>query len=213
MFVRKLLQLGIATAGLAVGASPAAAAGFITGSLSITGFFGTAFVPGTSIVSQLTEVVPSVAVAGGGFGDYAGSGGIVVGRTIVLDVLDPGYPGLQPTYAFADGTEFRAASVESVLREGLTCSSSFCSDSLMFALYGVATRPGFDNTAAVLKWTGQGSCTGRDGFVPRCTRPPSASWSASLSSPVGITEPAALGLLGLGLLGLLARRRIRPSVR
>jgi len=207
MVVRKLLQSVAAVAGVALCASSANAAGFITGSISIVGFFSCAFAPGTSIVSQLVNVVPSTAVAGAGFGDYAGSGGVVTAQTIVLDPLDPAYPGIQPVYTFADGTEFYASFVDFLQREALSCEFSVCSDSLEFRLVGTVKRLGFLDTSATLRWTGQGSCVGRKIVVPTCTRTPSASWSASLSSPVHIPEPATLGLLALGLIGVAAVRR------
>jgi hypothetical protein len=210
MFIRKTLFGVVAVAGLALGTT-ANAAGYVSGSVSIIGFFGVMFPPGTSIVSQLTTIVPSVGLvtAGAGFDDYAGSSGPVAAETILLDPLAPGYPGVQPAYTFADGTEFYAVLGDSIVRNALDCDGSSCSDSLTFRLIGTVKRSGFLDTPALLRWTGQGSCVGTDVGLAVCTGQPSASWSASLSSPAIIPEPAMLGLLGLGLVGIAVWRRKR----
>jgi hypothetical protein len=207
VIIKRTLISAVAFLGLGLGTGTAQAAA-ITGSVSMIGFFDCdCFAPGdTSIVSQLTTIVSlDPATSGAGFGDYAGSVGLITPvEDILLDPMAPGFPGVQPVYTFADGTEFFAVDVAQVFRRALACAGRVCQDSLEFKLVGTVVRAGFDATPGVLRWTGQGSCLGAAGV---CTGQPSASWSASLSSPARLPEPTSLALLGLGLVGLAVRRR------
>lgn len=207
---RQTLLSVLALAGLGLGATSASAAGFVTGSLSFDGGFDCdCFAPGdTSIVSMLTLIAQeSPADTTGAFGDYAGTAGDNNTVTQIID-LSAAPPGLQPVYATFNGFEFFADAVSSIVRTPMVCSSGVCVDSLKFVISGTVKADGFMDTSFIGVWTGNGSCLGAAGT---CTSQPTASWSASISSPARIPEPASLALLGLGLLGVAARSRGKVS--
>jgi hypothetical protein len=164
IFKRTLIS-AVAFLGLGMGAGTAQAAGSITGSISLIGFFDCAcFAPGdTAIVSDLMEIVSlDPATSGAGFGDYAGSGGpISPVETILLDPLAPGFPGVQPVYTLRTALEFFAVDVLQIIPQAWRssvsaspCSGAVCTDSLEFKLVGQVMRAGFDPT-------GTPSCGGR----------------------------------------------------
>ncbi len=154
MNLSKIVYSAVALAALGLGSGTASAAGQISGSISLTGFFDCACfsVGSSSIVSSLMTIESlDPATSGAGIGDYVGSVGVVTPvEDILLDPLMPGYPGIQPVYTFADGTEFFAVAALSIIREALSCTGTGCVDSLEFRLIGQVKRPGFLDTDAVL---------------------------------------------------------------
>jgi hypothetical protein len=192
-------------------AMPAArAAGHISGSFSVIGGFDCAgcLAPGSdAIVSRLMLLeAANPATASVGTGTFASLVGAPVAPTRAIDLADP---PLQPGQFDVDGFTITILGVESVMRRPLVCTGGACQDSLRVKLWGEIVGNGYLPGGIAGIWTGQGSCRGRDGL---CTSEPSASWSASFSA-IKIAEPAALGLLGLGLLGIgtSARRKGRAS--
>jgi hypothetical protein len=188
----------------------ARAAGHISGSFSMIGGFDCAgcFAPGNpAVVSGLTLLEASnPVIASVGIGTFAGLVGAPVVPTRAIELADP---PLQPGQFDVDGFTITILGVQGVMRRPLVCTGGVCQDSLRVRLLGEVAGNGYLPGSIVGIWTGQGSCRGRGGV---CTSEPSASWSASFSA-IKIPEPASLGLLGLGLLGIGmgARRKGRAS--
>lgn len=188
----------------------ARAAGYISGSFSVIGGFDCAacFAPGSdAVVSRLTLLEASnPATASVGTGTFASLIGAPVVSTRAIDLADP---PLQPGQFEVDGFTITILGVQGVMRRPLVCTGGGCQDSLRVRLWGQVAGNGYLPGSIAGIWTGQGSCRGRAGV---CTSEPSASWSASFSA-IQIAEPAALGLMGLGLLGIGmgARRKGRAS--
>jgi len=207
-------QVGrVIAAGFLLGllAMPAArATGHISGSFSVIGGFDCAgcFAPDSdAIVSRLTLLETSnPATASVGTGTFASLIGAPVVSTRAIDLADP---PLQPGQFEVDGFTITILGVQGVMRRPFVCTGGACQDSLRVRLWGEIAGNGYLPGSIVGIWTGQGSCLGRGGV---CTSEPSASWSASFSA-IKIAEPAALGLLCLGLLGIGmgARRKGRAS--
>ena len=207
-------QVGrVIAAGFLLGllAMPAArAAGHISGSFSVIGGFDCAgcFAPGgDAVVSRLMLLEASnPATASLGTGTFASLVGAPVVPTRAIELANP---PLQPGQFEVDGFTITILGVQGVMRRPLVCTGGACQDSLRVKLWGEVAGNGYLPGSIVGIWTGQGSCRGRDGL---CTSEPSASWSASFSA-IKIEEPAVIGLLGLGLLGigLGARRKGRAS--
>jgi hypothetical protein len=151
----KIVYSAVAFAALGLGSGTASAAGQISGSISLTGFFDCACfsVGSSSIVSSLVTIESlDPATSGAGIGDYVGSVGAVTPvEDILLDPMIPGYPGIQPVYTFVDGTEFFAVAALNVIRVGLSCTGTGCVDSLEFRLIGQVKRPGFLDTSGVVR--------------------------------------------------------------
>ena len=207
-------QMGrVIAAGFLLGllAMPTArAAGHISGSFSVIGGFDCAgcFAPGSdAVVSRLMVLEASnPATASVGTGTFASLVGAPVVATRAIELV---VPPLQPGQFELDGFTITILGVEGVMRRPLVCTGGACQDSLRVRLWGEVAGNGYLPGSIAGIWTGQGSCLGRDGI---CTSEPSASWSASFSA-IKIAEPAAISLLGLGLLGigLGARRKGRAS--
>jgi hypothetical protein len=178
--------LGVAALSAGLYCATAQAAGEVSGSISITGFFDSDYLTSeNSIISGLGWVVSEdgLGLAGAGSGDYVGSQGDVLARAINLEA--PSDPLMWPKWVIPDGTEI-AVGVSKIVRKPMTCSANACFDGLELVLYGTVSKPGFDETPFVGIWTGQGSCPGADGVCSESWNR-TASWSLSITSP---GEPA-----------------------
>jgi hypothetical protein len=206
--------MGTAVLATALCSGVASADPFIIGGISFTGFFDTTGNPPGSlanIVSQLIAVNVNGAAGGASAGACSGNfpgGTPCIPATATATDFFIGAPAVPQVYTFGAFTfTVPAIGFGAPLRTGLACNGTSCVDFLSFTATGTVTAAGFAPTLFTMNWSAQGNCTQAAGALActsASTSPPTASWSASITSLGTNTtpEPGSLALIGIALAGL-----------